>query len=88
MYKAAHPTLGGPRAWQAGGAGSCARGFWSPWQSGTHIAAVVNEACEVATLGGIDDGVMIHPEHVAAPDALILVAFLPHVRDHLDGKRP
>lgn len=55
---------------------------------GTHIAAVVNEASEVATLGGVDDGVMVHPEHVAAPYALVLVAFLPHVRDHLPGKRP
>lgn len=54
----------------------------SPSQ-GTYIAAVVNEACKVAALGGVDDGVMVYPEHVAAPDAFILIPFLPHVRNHL-----
>lgn len=56
--------------------------------TGTHIAAVVNEACKVAALGGIDDGVMVHPEHVAAANALVLITLLSHVRDHLARKRP
>ena len=49
---------------------------------------MVDETREVATLGGVDDGVVVHPEHVAATDALVLVTFLPHVRDHLARKRP
>lgn len=49
----------------------------------TYIAAVVDEAGEVATFGGVYDGVVVHTEHVAAPDALVLVAFLPHVSNHL-----
>lgn len=47
------------------------------------IAAVVDEAGEVATLGSIYDGVVVDAEHVAAPDAFLLVALLPHVRNHL-----
>lgn len=50
---------------------------------GTYIAAVVNEACKVAALGGVDDGVVVYSEHVAATDAFILIPFLPHVRNHL-----
>lgn len=50
----------------------------------TYIAAVVDEAGEVATFGGVYDGVVVHTEHVAAPDALVLVALLPHVSNHLD----
>ena len=35
----------------------------------THIAAVVDEAGQVAHHGGIDDGLVIHTEQVAGPDA-------------------
>ena len=48
---------------------------------------MVDEACEVAALGGVDDGVVVHPEHVTATDTLVLITFLPHVRDHLARKR-
>lgn len=44
---------------------------------------MVDEASEVAAFGGIDDGVMVDPEHVAAADALFLIPLLPHVRDYL-----
>lgn len=57
-------------------------GHLSPSLS-TYIAAVVNEACKVAALGGVDDGVMVYPEHIAAADAFVLIPFLPHVRNHL-----
>lgn len=50
----------------------------------SYIAAVVDETGEVATLGSIDDGVVVHAEHVAAADTLLLVSLLPHVRDHLE----
>lgn len=53
----------------------------------TYVAAVVNEASEVATLGGVNDGIMVHSEHVAATDALILVSLLPHICDHLATKQ-
>ncbi len=49
----------------------------------SYIAAVVDETGEVATLRGVYDGVVVHAEHVAATDALLLVALLPHVRNHL-----
>ena len=48
-----------------------------------YIAAVVDEAGKVATLGSVYDGVVVNAEHVAATDALLLVALLPHVRNHL-----
>lgn len=60
----------------------------TPRGHGTHVAAVVDEPGEVATLGSIDDGVVIHSEHVAAPDALVLVALLSHVCDHLRETEP
>lgn len=44
---------------------------------------MVDETGEVATLRGVYDGVVINAEHVAAADALLLVALLPHVRNHL-----
>ena len=44
---------------------------------------MVDEAGQVPTLGGVYDGVLVHPEQVAAPDALLLVLLLPHVRHHL-----
>lgn len=49
----------------------------------THSAAVVDESRQVATLGGVDDGVVVHSEQVAAADALLRVALLPIVRHHL-----
>lgn len=49
----------------------------------SYVAAVVDETGEVAALGGVDDGVVVDAEHVAAADALLLVALLPHVGDHL-----
>lgn len=51
-----------------------------------YIAAVVDETSKVATLRGVYDGVVVDTEHVAAPDALFFIAFLPHVRDHLPDK--
>lgn len=57
------------------------KGAACSWLS--YIAAVVDESGEVATLGSIYDGVVVNPEHVAATDALLLVALLPHVRNHL-----
>lgn len=50
---------------------------------GTYIAAVINEPGEVSALRGIDDGVMIHSEHVTAPDAFILVSLFTHVSNDL-----
>lgn len=52
----------------------------------SYIAAVVDETGKVATLCSIYYGVMVHTEHVAATDALLLVALLPHVRNHLPMK--
>lgn len=49
----------------------------------SYVAAVVDKTGEVATLGGVYDGVVVDAEHVAAADALLLVALLPHVGDHL-----
>lgn len=51
-----------------------------------YVAAVVDESGKVAALGGVDDGVMVDTEHVAAADALFFVALLPHVSNHLLGK--
>lgn len=52
----------------------------------THSAAVVDESRQVATLGGIYDGVVVHSEQVAAPDALLCVALLAIVGHHLDTR--
>lgn len=49
----------------------------------THSAAVVDEARQVATLGGVYDGVVVHSEQVAAPDALLRVPLLAIVCHHL-----
>lgn len=49
----------------------------------THSAAVVDEACQVATLGGIYNGVVVHSEQVAAPDALLCIPLLAIVSHHL-----
>lgn len=47
---------------------------------------MVDETGEVATLGSVYDCVVVDAEHVAATDALLLVALLPHVRNHLPMK--
>lgn len=49
----------------------------------SYVAAMIDETGKVATLCGVYDGVVVNAEHVAAADALFLVAFLPHVCDHL-----
>lgn len=49
----------------------------------THSAAVVDESRQVATLGGVYDGVVVHSEQVAAADALLRVPLLPIVCHHL-----
>lgn len=51
--------------------------------SATHSAAVVDESRQVATLGGVYDGVVVHSKQVAAPDALLRIPLLPIVRHHL-----
>lgn len=45
---------------------------------------MVDETGEVATLRSIYNGVVIDSEHVAAADALLLVALLPHVSNYLE----
>lgn len=62
--------------WFAGAGLEGARGV-------THSAAVVDESRQVATLGGVYNGVVVHPEQVAAADALLSVALLAVVRHHL-----
>lgn len=52
----------------------------------THSAAVVDESRQVSTLGGIYDGVVVHSEQVAAPDALLRVPLLAIVGHHLDTR--
>lgn len=49
----------------------------------THIAAVIDKPGKVPTFGGIDDGVVVDSEHVAAANALILVSLLTHVSNDL-----
>lgn len=49
-----------------------------------YIAAVVDETGKVAALRSIYDGVVVNAEHVAATNALLLVALLPHVCNHLE----
>lgn len=44
---------------------------------------MVDEAGQVATFGGINDCVMVHPEEVAAPYALLGISLLTHVSHHL-----
>ncbi|KAB1263260.1 hypothetical protein Cadr_000023846 [Camelus dromedarius] len=44
------------------GPGPCPRPTPGPARPLTHRAAVVDEPCQVTTLGGIDDGVVVHPE--------------------------
>ena len=47
---------------------------------------MVDEPRQVAALGGVDDGVVVYPEQVAAANALLHVALLPHVGHHLTGQ--
>lgn len=53
----------------------------------TYIAAVVDEARQVAALGRVDDCIQVYPEQVGAADAGRLVVRLPYIRhdrpDHL-----
>ena len=42
---------------------------------------MVNKSGQVAALGSVDDVVHVDPEQVGRPDALLLVALLPHVGD-------
>lgn len=56
-------------------------------RSCSYVAAVVNESGQVSTFGGVNDGVLIDPEHVAAADALVLVPLLPHVSGDLGAER-
>lgn len=49
----------------------------------THSAAVVDESRQVATLGGVYNGVVVHSKQVAAPDALLRIPLLAIVRHHL-----
>lgn len=51
---------------------------------GTHSAAVVDKSCQVANFCGINNGVVVHSEQVAAPDALLRVPLLSIVSHHLD----
>lgn len=47
---------------------------------------MVDETGKVATLGSVYNGVVVNAEHVAATYALLLVALLPHVCNHLEMK--
>lgn len=53
----------------------------------TYIAAVINKPSEIPTLRGIDNGVMVHPEHITAPDPFIFISLLPHVCNDLTKKK-
>lgn len=53
----------------------------------THIAAVVYKSGQVPTFGGINDGVLINPEQIAASNALLLVPLLSHVSNDLRKKK-
>ena len=46
---------------------------------------MVDEARQVAALGGVDDGVVVDAEQVTAANALLRVALLTHVGHHLWG---
>lgn len=50
-----------------------------------YIAAVVDEAGKVATLGSVYNRIVINTEHIAATDSLFLVALLSHISNHLTG---
>lgn len=53
----------------------------------THITAVVNESGYVSTFGGINDGLLINSEHVAASNAAVLITLLSQVSNYLKTKR-
>lgn len=44
---------------------------------------MIDEAGEVATFGCVYNGIVIHTEHVATADALILIALLSHICNNL-----
>lgn len=48
---------------------------------------MVNESGYVPTFGGINDGLLIESEHVAASDASVLIPPLPHVSNYLKRKK-
>ena len=47
----------------------------------THIAGVINEACEIPTACGIDDALGVDAEHVRATDSDLLVVLFPQIGD-------
>lgn len=53
----------------------------------THITAVVNESGYVSTFGGINDGLLINSEHVAASNAAALITLLSQVSNYLKRKK-
>lgn len=53
----------------------------------THSATVVYESCQVSTLGGIYNCVVVHSKQIAAPDALLCVPLLTIVSHHLDTQQ-
>ena len=52
-------------------------------EQNTYITTVVDEARQIAERGGVDDGLVVNPEHVAAADPAVLVAALPQVSHRL-----
>lgn len=48
---------------------------------------MVDKPGEVPTFGGVDDGVVVHSEHVTAANALVLVSLLTHVSNDLQEAR-
>lgn len=53
----------------------------------THITAVVNEPGYVSTFGGINDGLLINSEHVAASNAAVFITLLSQVSNYLKRKK-
>src|SRR4051812_810802 len=50
---------------------------------GTYVARMVDKSSEVALFCGIDDAVLVNPEHVAAADAPAFVPLLSHISDFI-----
>lgn len=48
---------------------------------------MVDKPGQIPTFGGIDDGVLINPEQIAASNALLLVSLLSHVSDDLKRRK-
>lgn len=53
----------------------------------THIAAVIDKPGQVPTFRSINNGVLIDPEQITAPNTLLLVPLFPHVSDDLSKKK-